>query len=252
MSPFNPIPLLCASALIACPAFTFAQTPAPATAPAAVVAQAAIPVVIIGDSTVCEYAESRPDRGWGHFIAEHFRTGTITVTNLAKAGRSTKTFIKEGLWEKALATKPAYVLIQFGHNDSHAPDKPESTDAATTYRDFLRRYIDESRAISATPILVTPVARRTFSADGTLEDTLQPYADAMKEVAKEKSVPVIDLHASSKQLVAQLGPEKSAAMANKEGDKTHFNEQGARAMADLVMKELPTAAPSLKELLVTP
>jgi lysophospholipase L1-like esterase len=251
MIPLNPASLLCAATLIASPAFTFAQTPTPA-APVSTAVQTAIPVVIIGDSTVCEYAESRPDRGWGHFIAEHFRTGTITVTNLAKAGRSTKTFIKEGLWEKALATKPAYVLIQFGHNDSHAPDKPESTDAATTYRDFLRRYIDESRAISATPILVTPVARRTFAADGTLEDTLQPYADAMKEVAKEKNVPVIDLHASSKQLVAQLGPEKSATMANKSGDTTHFNEQGARAMADLVMKELPTAAPSLKELLVAP
>ena len=209
-------------------------------------------IVIVGDSTVCEYAATRPDRGWGQFVAEHFRPGTVAVVNLAKPGRSTKTFIKEGLWAKALAAKPAYVLIQFGHNDSHAPDKPESTDAATTYKDFLRRYIDEARAISATPILITPVARRTFAEDGTLEDELLPYADAMKEVAKEKNAPVIDLHASSKELVAKLGPGKSAKMANKKGDKTHFNEHGARAMADLLMEELPTAAPPLKELLVTP
>ncbi|MEK7951475.1 rhamnogalacturonan acetylesterase [Luteolibacter soli] len=228
--------LRCVAAVITLPALAFAEES----------------IAIVGDSTVCDYAPERPDRGWGQFIAEHFRPGTVAVTNLAKAGRSTRTFIKEGLWEKALAAKPAYVLIQFGHNDSHAPDKPESTDAATTYKDFLRRYIDDSRAISATPILITPVARRTFAADGTLEDTLQPYADAMKEVAKEKTVSVIDLHASSKQLVTQLGPEKSAAMANKKGDTTHFNEQGARTMADLLIKDLPTAAPSLKELLITP
>ena len=244
----NPIPLLCAAALLASSTLTFAETPPPAAA----ATQTPIPIVIIGDSTVCDYAASRPDRGWGQFITERFRTGTIELTNLAKAGRSTKTFIKEGLWKKALERKPAYILIQFGHNDSHAPDRPESTDAATTYKDFLRRYIDEARAISATPILITPVARRTFAADGTLEDTLQPYADAMKEVAKEKNVPIIDLHATSKQLVAQLGPDKSAKMANKKGDTTHFNEQGARAMADLLMKDLPTAAPSLKELLITP
>jgi lysophospholipase L1-like esterase len=252
MRPFTPIPLLCAVALVACPAFASAETATPAAAPDTAATQAPVPVVIIGDSTVCEYAANRPDRGWGQFISERFRTGTLEVINLARAGRSTKTFIKEGLWKKALERKPAYVLIQFGHNDSHAPDRPESTDAATTYKDFLRRYIDESREISATPILVTPVARRTFAADGTLEDTLQPYANAMKEVAKEKNAPVIDLHASSMQLVTQLGPEKSAKMANKEGDTTHFNEEGARAMADLLMKELPTAAPSLKPLLVTP
>ena len=236
MNPLRLTFLRCLAVVIALPALAFAEET----------------IVIVGDSTVCDYAASRPDRGWGQFVAEHFRTGTVAVINLAKPGRSTKTFIKEGLWNTALASKPAYVLIQFGHNDSHAPDRPESTDAATTYKDFLRRYIDESRAISATPILVTPVARRTFAADGTLEDALQPYADAMKEVAKEKNAPVIDLHASSKELVAKLGPEKSAAMANKKGDNTHFNEQGARAMAELLMKELPAAAPSLKELLVTP
>jgi lysophospholipase L1-like esterase len=236
MNPLRFMLLRCLAAVIAFSALAFAEET----------------IVIVGDSTVCEYAASRPDRGWGQFVTEHFRTGTVTIINLAKPGRSTKTFIKEGLWNKALAAKPSYVLIQFGHNDSHAPEKPESTDAATTYKDFLRRYIDESRAISTTPILITPVARRTFTADRTLQDVLQPYADAMKEVAKEKNVPVIDLHASSKELVARLGPEKSAKMANKKGDNTHFNEQGARTMADLLVKELPAAAPSLKELLVTP
>jgi lysophospholipase L1-like esterase len=81
---------------------------------------------------------------------------------------------------------------------------------------------------------------------------LQPYADAMKQIAAEKNAPVIDLHATSKKLVEELGPEKSAEMANKKGDATHFNEKGARAMADLVIKELPTAVPALKDFLKQP
>src|SRR6185436_12431860 len=114
--------------------------------------------------------------------------------------------------------------IQFGHNDSHGPGHPESTDAATDYQDYLRRYIDEARAMGAAPILVTPMVRRTFDARGKLQDSLQPYADAMKAVGLEKKVPVIDLHASSKHLVEQLGPVAAADMANKKGDATHFNE----------------------------
>jgi len=130
--------------------------------------------------------------------------------------------------ERIGETKPDYVLIQFGHNDSHAPYLPESTAAATDYKGYLRRYIDESRAAGAHPLLVTPMVRRTFDADGKLRDDLRSYADAMKEVGAERNVPVIDLHASSKNLVEQLGPEKSAEMANKEGDVTHFNDKGAR------------------------
>lgn len=203
-------------------------------------------IVIIGDSTVCNYALKRPDRGWGMFIEERFKEGHAKVINLAAAGRSTKTFIKEGRWQKALAEKPDYVLIQFGHNDAHDAGKPEATDAATDYKENLRRYISDSRAIGATPILVTPMVRRLFDAEGKLQDELQRYAGAMKEVGAEQAVPVVDLHAASKNLVDQLGPEKSAELANKKGDITHFNEKGARAMADLVMKELPAAVPKLK------
>lgn len=213
---------------------------------------APIRIVIIGDSTVCNYPAARPDRGWGQFIEERFQAGTIKVLNLAAAGRSTKTFIKEGRWKRALAQKPDYVLIQFGHNDSHAPENPESTDAATDYKEFLRRYIDESRAINATPILVTPMVRRTFDANGKLVDTLLPYSNAMKEVGGEKRTAVIDLHTTSLALVERLGPEPSAEMANKKGDVTHFNEKGARAMAGLVMNELPAAAPKLKACLKAP
>ena len=195
-------------------------------------------IVIIGDSTVCEYPENSPSRGWGHFIAEYFKD-TVRVANHAASGRSTKTFIAEGRWKRALAEKPDFVLIQFGHNDSHAKERPEATDAATDYRDFLRRYVDESRAAKAMPIFITPMHRRNFDAAGKLQDILQPYADAMKGVAAEKKVPVIDLHASSGALFRELGKDRCPELANSPADFTHFNEKGARAMAELVMKELP-------------
>lgn len=208
-------------------------------------ATAPVRLAIVGDSTVCNYPDERPERGWGQFIEERFNAGSVKVSNLAASGRSTKTFIKEGRWQKTLDEKPNYVLIQFGHNDSHDPGKSEATDAATGYKEFLRRYIDDSRAIGATPILVTPMVRRNFDTNGKLKGELQRYADAMKEVGTEKKVAVIDLHTSSMVLMEKLGPDASAAFANKTGDKTHFNEKGARAMADLVVKELPTAEPKL-------
>lgn len=204
-----------------------------------------IKIALVGDSTVCNYAENRPDRGWGMFLEEAFKPGSVEVANFAKQGRSTKTFVEEGLWGQTLERKPDYIFIQFGHNDSHAPENHESTNAATDYREFLRRYIDDSRKIGAQPILVTPMVRRTFRADGTLEDNLQPYADAMAAVANEKDVPLIDLHRSSWELVERLGPARAQELANKRGDQTHFNEKGARAMLGLVLRELPNAAPQL-------
>ncbi|MEO6740087.1 MAG: rhamnogalacturonan acetylesterase [Chthoniobacteraceae bacterium] len=201
---------------------------------------AKLTIVIIGDSTVCDYPAEHACRGWGQFVAEHFKD-TVRVANHAASGRSTKSFIAEGRWKRTLDEKPDFVVIQFGHNDSHAKERPEATDAATDYRDFLRRYVDESRAAKATPIFVTPMHRRTFDADGKLKDILLPYADAMKTVAAEKKVPLIDLHTSSGALFQQLGNEHCAELANSPTDFTHFNEKGARAMADLVMKELPGA-----------
>ena len=213
---------------------------------AATSAAAPLKIAIIGDSTVCNYPESEPTRGWGMYIQGYFKD-TVQVVNLAKSGRSTKTFIKENLWAKTLEQKPDFVLIQFGHNDSHAKDRPEATDAATDYRDYLRRYVDESRAIGATPIFVTPMHRRNFDKDGNLTDVLHVYADAMKAVAAEKKVPVIDLHTSSGKLFAKLGDVGCVEMANKADDRTHFNEKGAKAMAELVMKELPQVEPRLKK-----
>jgi len=209
-----------------------------------------VKIAIIGDSTVCEYPEDSPTRGWGHYIGDYFKHN-VQIVNLAASGRSTKTFIKEGRWAKTLAEKPQFILIQFGHNDSHAKDHPEATDAATDYRDYLRQYVTEARGIGAVPVFVTPMHRRTFKADGTLEDILQPYADAMKAVGAELHVPVVDLHQMSGELYLKLGPDKCRELENKMGDNTHFGEKGARAMAELVMSKLPDAVPELKPLLKT-
>jgi len=223
---------LCALALLAAPAARAEDRPAP------------LRVVLIGDSTMCEYPATDPRFGWGHFLGDYFTSG-VQVINLAKSGRSTRTFISEGLWAAALGQKPDFVIIQFGHNDSHGAGHPEATDAATTYRDFLRRYIDETRAAGGTPLLVTPMCRRTFGADGKFADDLLAYADAMKAVAAEEKVGLVDLNASSAALCEKLGKTRSLQLANRPGDSTHFNEQGARAMAELVMRELPAAAPAL-------
>ncbi|MEQ1858509.1 MAG: rhamnogalacturonan acetylesterase [Chthoniobacteraceae bacterium] len=204
-------------------------------------------IVIIGDSTVADYPADKPSRGWGQFIAGYFGDG-VRVANHAISGRSTKSF-RGTAWEKARAEKPNVVLIQFGHNDSHAKTEPKATDAATDYRDYLRQYIDETRALGALPVLITPMHRRVWKPDGTLDDILQPYADAMKAVAVEKEVPVIDLHAMSRELYLKLGEQGSLELANAPGDRTHFGEKGAKAMAELVMSKLPGALPKLKPLL---
>ena len=203
---------------------------------------------VIGDSTVCNYPENSNRAGWGQLLENYFDTNKARIFNLARSGRSTKTFIKEGLWQSTLDAKPNYILIQFGHNDSHDPKNPESTDSKTDYKDYLRRYITEARNINAFPILVTPMHRRTFNENGTLNDNLKPYADAMKDIANEMNVPLIDLHTSSGKLFAEMGPEESQTLANKYSDRTHFNKPGAQKMLELITPELFNKVSELNKL----
>ena len=229
-------------------------------------------IALVGDSTVESY---QPDktilRGWGQLLPEFLAPGT-KVLNVAQSGRSTSTFPKEN-WQKVLDAHPLCVLIQFGHNDSHPKERPEATDAATDYRDNLRRYIREAREANIQPILVTPVCRRTFREDGTLKDNLAPYAESMKIVAEEMKVPVVDLHALSRTLLEKLGETGSESFTanrnlpkyqtdptakdgeskgGKSGDRTHFTETGAREMARLVAEALPIVEPSLAGILRQP
>jgi lysophospholipase L1-like esterase len=168
----------------------------------------AVRIVILGDSTVCDYPPESPVRGWGQYLADSFK-GPVAVRNLAVNGRSTKTFLKEGRLQKALDEKADVALIQFGHNDSHGKGRPEATDADTDYKDNLRTYVDAFAKAGTLPVLVTPMHRRTFQ-DGKVTEELKPYADAMKAVAAERKVAVVDLY-------AQRGPVREAGRRRERG-----------------------------------
>ncbi len=206
-------------------------------------AETPITIVILGDSTVCDYPADSNLRGWGQMIGPRFKEG-VRVRNLAVSGRSTKTFLAEGRLKKALAEHADYALIQFGHNDSHGKDRPEATDAETDFRANLRIYIDGFRAAGTRSILVTPMHRRTFR-NGKLTDELRPYADAMKTVGREKNVPLVDLYTASGELFERLGDAASADLNGSPQDRTHFSAKGAQVLADLVLEGLRKQCPEL-------
>ena len=201
-------------------------------------------IVIVGDSTVADYPAASTMRGWGQMLGE-FLTDGVKVVNLAAGGRSSKSFIREGRWKAALAKKPDFVLIQFGHND--CPGKGDrATKARGDYMDYIRQYVRESRGIGATPVLITPMTRRRFAADGkTIRTILRPYADAMLTVAREEKVACVDLHARSVALYESLGDAGSAELGNEGRGRSHFSPKGARKMAELIIQDLPAAEPKL-------
>jgi lysophospholipase L1-like esterase len=205
------------------------------------IAPSSVYIVLVGDSTVTDSA------GWGRAFAD-LLLPTVRCTNTARGGQSTKSFLDGGYWAKALALHPTHVLIQFGHNDQPGKGPKRETDPGTTYRANLIRYVDEARAAGVRPILVTSLTRRTFR-DGKLVDTLAPYPEAMKAVAAEKHVPLVDLHARSIKAVERLGPVASEDLGplTKDGrrDHSHLAEPGKVLTARLVVAELCKVAPDL-------
>jgi lysophospholipase L1-like esterase len=206
---------------------------------------AKIDIALAGDSTVTDQA------GWGKAFAELLGP-QAACTNFAAGGRSSKSFRSEGRWQKVLEAKPDYVFIQFGHNDQPGKGPARETDPATTFREFLRQYVDEARAAGAKPILVTSLCRRIFIADGKINRQQQPYADAVKAVAAEKQVPLVDLYALSIEVAERLGPEKSKSFGpphpERAGmfDGTHLSADGAKQIAPLIAKAAVAAVPELK------
>lgn len=221
-------------------------------------------IFLAGDSTIAiKDTKVYPETGWGMPFV-HFWDSTVTVVNRAKNGRSTKTFISEGLWKSVIndAGEGDYVIIQFGHNDA-AVTKPERYTTPDTFKMNLTRFIKETREKKATPILFTPVSRRKFDKEGKAVETHDIYAALVKEVAAQEKADLVDLDELSKALYQQFGPElskllflqlKSGEHPNyPEGrdDNTHFNELGARLVAQLVLKELITMKSDLAERVIS-
>lgn len=204
-------------------------------------------VVLVGDSTVADWAKEKPARGWGQLLPEYLASD-VQVVNLAVCGASTKTFPDTGNWAKAVASGARYMLIQFGHNDSHAPDKPESTKADGEFTVNLERFVTEARAAGITPILVTPVHRRMYGADGKPSAELAPYAAATRQVAEKMNVPLIDLYAVSGEYFEKIGEAGSAGITVSDVDRSHFTEQGARQIAGFVAAGLQAASPDAAQL----
>ncbi len=206
-----------------------------------------ITVYLIGDSTMADKEViAYPETGWG-MPFHYFFDSTVTVDNRAKNGRSTRTFIEEGRWQAVVDNlhEGDYVLIQFGHNDE-VPTKKSYT-APKDFTANLEKFVNESRSKKAIPVLITPVARRKFDSIGKIEETHAEYTQLVKAVGAAYQAPLIDLDEKSQELIQQFGPENSKWLFNyiavgenpnyPQGhkDDTHFNELGARKMAELVL-----------------
>lgn len=225
---------------------------------------AKITVYLIGDSTMSiKQMKSYPETGWGMPFV-YFFDESVTVDNRAMNGRSTRTFIEEKRWQPVADNlhEGDYVLIQFGHNDEVPTKKSYTTEAE--FRANLIRFITESRDKKATPVLITPVARRQFDAAGKIQDTHAVYANLVRNVATEYKTPFIDLNKQSQELLQTVGVENSKLLflqlapgehpnypEGKE-DNTHFNELGARKMAELVLANIKSLQLDLANRLVKP
>ena len=207
------------------------------------IAPADVPTLYLaGDSTVTDQAVA-PNASWGQMLPRFFGAG-IAVANHAESGESLKSFLTELRFDKLLSRLRAgdWVMIQFAHNDQKTQWPQTYAEAATTYRAYLRAYVAEVRRRGATPILVTSPERRNFDAQGRITSTLGEYPDAMRAVAREESVALIDLNVMSRAFYEALGPEVSArAFADEGRDRTHFNEYGGYALARCIVEGLRAA-----------
>jgi len=219
---------------------------------------------IIGDSTVRN--TNRPQCGWGEVIGELFDTTRIAISNQAMAGRSTRTFVREGRWDRVLATiRPGdFLLLQFGHNEGSVPDTtragyrgvlkgtgeetkdltwPDGTpETVHTYGWYLHKFVTEARAKGAIPIIASMIPRNEFR-DGKVLRASNDYGKWASEVAGQTGAFFVDLNAITADKYDQVGPEKVKTFFP--GDHTHTNIEGARINAASVaegLKGSPLAA----------
>jgi len=221
-------------------------------------------IYTIGDSTMADKGPGVfPEKGWCQDLAVYFVPG-VKVINHAVNGRSTKSFIDEGRWQTVLdSLMPGdYVFIQFGHNDEKDYDTTRYTTPFGTYRDNLVRFVNETRAKGANPVLFTPIIRRNFNDEGILVPTHGDYPAAVRMVADSLEVAFIDHERLTQEWVVSLGDEASREYylwtapddRYPEGrqDNTHLSLKGADAVARLALveaidRQLPFAGSINKE-----
>lgn len=230
--------------------------------PAAPIAKAPT-VYLIGGSTMASYPESRPIVGWGQALVKSFRA-PAKVDNRAKSGRSTKSFIDQGLWTKVIDDMVAgdFLIISFGANDSKEFDPARYAAPRGAFQTNLERFIREARAKGATPVLTTPVTRRVWDSAGKFVEQPSEYAIVAREVAAREQVPLLEMRDATIKLERSLGVEGSIALhlyvpAGKYDsypkgakDDTHYSAYGATRVAELAVQEIRRTTPALAAWLV--
>ena len=200
-------------------------------------------IFLLGDSTV---TDQRWEDGasWGQMLTRFFKPA-IAVANHAESGETLKSFVTGLRFAKVLSQLKAgdWVFIQFGHNDQKQNWPQTYVEAGTTYRAWLRTYLAEIRLRGATPVLVTSPQRRNFTSDGKIRNTHGDYPAAVRTVAVEEQVALIDLEAASRALYEALGPDRSPlAFSNDGKDPTHHNNYGAYQLAQAVAQGIRDSA----------
>jgi lysophospholipase L1-like esterase len=204
-------------------------------------------VDLIGDSTQTDNA------GYGRGFCANL-TAKVDCVNMAKGGASTRTFREQGLWDRALQTKPDYMVIQFGHNDLVTEEHLDRQVPLPQYIENLKRFVTEARAAGITPVLVTPLSRRVFGSDGKIHSDLTEYCDAMRGVAGEMKVPLIDLQNESVAYLNKVGEAEGSKLGITKkdidgktiADKTHLNWEGSYVFGRMVAVDLGKAIPALE------
>lgn len=207
-------------------------------------------VYVVGDST----ANNTEQRGWGDPFAAYFDAAKARVVNRARAGRSSRTFFTEGLWEKVRAElKPGdFMLLQFGHNDGGPPDRERargslpgtgaeekeftlpdgSREVVRTFGWYMRRFITDTRAAGATPIVLSPTVRNIWT-DGHVERGTGNYRQWSREIARAEGAPFLDVTSAIADRYELMGEAKVTPLFPQ--DHTHTSPEGADLNASLVI-----------------
>lgn len=212
------------------------------------IARVEVPTIyLLGDSTVCDQP-AEPYNSWGQMLTRWFKPG-VSIANHAESGESLRSSLSARRLDKVLSQmKPGdYLFIQYGHNDEK--EKGEGVGAFTTYKADLKTFVSEARKRGGQPVLVTPVQRRSFDSAGKITNSHGDYSDAVRQVAREESVPLIDLNAMSKLLYESWGPELSKK-AFAPTDNTHHNNYGSYELAKCVVEGIKAAKLEIAKYLI--